>query len=1044
MNARFFFNLLLSACALFFTNALIAQCDTEFDLEQKAYFDNLIESLENRGDRSQTVDVPVAFHIMTVNGNPQYNAANLVGVIAQCNQWYADGNFSISQCGSPFYYAQGTNSPAINHVINVYITTSYTGCGVYFGLIQINPNCSLPMDEILAHEIGHALGLPHTHGYTNYGTTTELANGSNCTTHGDQFCDTPADPNILGLVNGSCNYVGTLTDANGDFYTPDTGNIMSYTNGNCRTHFSTEQLERMYDVAVANNYYCCLTPVPAVQNLTTCLNTSLLINVNSPVPTIFWYEQPTGGLPIHEGQSYQTPVLSQSTNLYAEAYDGCSSDRAKITIEVLPGLGILDNIPQQISSFEGIGGEGGQGGQGVSGLEGSISNKIHTDTLDYFIVGGTQLWSFDGEILNHIYTFNIAGGTNVASFSDTGEKLLIAINDWNANQALYSSDGTTDGTVEVKSWPAATYDYSNFWLTSFGSQTLFMLTTSSSTAELWKTDGTGPGTVLVKGLSPTSGYNDFGMTAFNGHVYFAASASGNNNELWRTDGTTAGTALFAEINPTAGSSPDLLGSFGGELYFSANDGTNGQELWKTDGINAPNLVADINAAGSSNIYLHFIFEDHMIFGANDGFSGTELWKTDGTAMGTELLADLNPGGSSYPGRFCESNGKVYFGAGIVNGEHQALFVYDPILSEVQLVKRFGQTGYGGVDELFSLNNLLYFRAANTGNNYELWASDGMSSGTKMLVEINPSAIQGSSPSSLFSRNNKLFFMANNGTTGQQLWSFSKENLTFCAGQEAVIQTGNTSGVVNWFDDPAGNSLVHTGFAYTIPNAQGMQSIWASLTISGCESALTDFSVDVFKIDSLQVEEFVCEGSATDLLVYVNGSSPAVWFDLNSGTPQTSASFMDIAPGSYDLHVNFDGICALDTAFNVVGLPVLSWYLDNDLDGYGAILPPQLSCFPVYGHVNAPGDCNDNNPGIHPGAPGNSNGIDTNCNGVIDPGEAFCQGDFNGDGFVNTSDLFIFLGNYGCTASCPVDLNADGIVNASDLFILLSLYGIVCP
>ena len=89
--------------------------------------------------------------------------------------------------------------------------------------------------------MGHALGLPHTHGLTNMGTTDELADGSNCAVAGDRFCDTPADPNLLGKVDGACRYVGTARDARGMAYTPNTANIMSYSNTPCMTFFSPQQ-----------------------------------------------------------------------------------------------------------------------------------------------------------------------------------------------------------------------------------------------------------------------------------------------------------------------------------------------------------------------------------------------------------------------------------------------------------------------------------------------------------------------------------------------------------------------------------------------------------------------------------------------------------------------------------------------------------------------------------------------------------------------------------------------------------------------------------
>lgn len=107
--------------------------------------------------------------------------------------------------------------------------------------------------ETLIHEMGHFFGLYHPHrGYHNADGSDaqyrEFVNGSNCNTHGDEICDTPADPKLSkpGYMFG-CNYVGAATDGNGDSFVPDTDLYMSYTNSECRTRFSNEQLGYMYD-----------------------------------------------------------------------------------------------------------------------------------------------------------------------------------------------------------------------------------------------------------------------------------------------------------------------------------------------------------------------------------------------------------------------------------------------------------------------------------------------------------------------------------------------------------------------------------------------------------------------------------------------------------------------------------------------------------------------------------------------------------------------------------------------------------------------------
>ena len=100
------------------------------------------------------------------------------------------------------------------------------------------------------HEMGHCLGLYHTHQGTQVGSDgcPELVNGSNSVMCGDYITDTHADPCIWHPTQ--CLYAGSSdnVDANGEQYHPDPYNVMSYSAKQCRTVLTDGQVTRIKEM----------------------------------------------------------------------------------------------------------------------------------------------------------------------------------------------------------------------------------------------------------------------------------------------------------------------------------------------------------------------------------------------------------------------------------------------------------------------------------------------------------------------------------------------------------------------------------------------------------------------------------------------------------------------------------------------------------------------------------------------------------------------------------------------------------------------------
>jgi ELWxxDGT repeat protein len=201
---------------------------------------------------------------------------------------------------------------------------------------------------------------------------------------------------------------------------------------------------------------------------------------------------------------------------------------------------------------------------------------------------------------------------------------------------LWVNDGTPTGTTPVLSDASGPRPVSPYGLTAFrGALYFFDASGQGGNPELWRTDGTAAGTHLVMAFPlppyapPAYDYPDPGpLTPVGDQLFFRADTLGHGRELWKTDGTPEGTVLVKDIAPgPATSRLTSLTAAGGRLYFTADDGEHGNELWESDGTAAgTRLVQDIlPGPASSDPQDLTAAEGILYFTANDGEHGRELW-----------------------------------------------------------------------------------------------------------------------------------------------------------------------------------------------------------------------------------------------------------------------------------------------------------------------------------------------------------------------------------------------------------------------------------
>jgi ELWxxDGT repeat protein len=541
----------------------------------------------------------------------------------------------------------------------------------------------------------------------------------------------------------------------------------------------------------------------------------------------------------------------------------------------------------------------------------------------FFFSADHELWVSDGTAAGTVAISTAIDPTNLTALNGT---VVFGATDAAAGSELWVSDGTAAGTARLKdinpgpsgSSPSADVssqtDYAPF--ASFDGRVYFAAGDHTHGRQLWESDGTAAGTIMLTDINP-AGIGNYGsfnshppganareVAAVDGRLFFSASDGFHGSQPWTSPGTSDGTRMVKSIGTgTNGSEPAENYVTAGKLtFFEAHDGVHGDELWATDGTAAgTHLVSDIDPGRNGSYPFELTpFDNKILFAADDGVHGRRLWISDGTESGTFQLNDLSisPGPAvAYPiPYFAELKGVMLFAADDgVNGRE--LWRTDGTVAGTVLLEDIATGTYPGPHQtprssfptdLVAFDGKVYFSASDGVGGTQLWASDGTTNGTSPITDLNPGQFGGIYPAHLTAFHGHLFFSANDGVNGTQLW----ETDGTAAGTTMItdVNPGQHAGI-----SPANLTVVGNRLFFTARDDTHGNELWVSDGTVAGTGQIKDINPGAG--DSIAAQPLIMSEVNGMLLFSADDGTHGVELWRSNGTPGGTTLVKDINPGS---------------------------------------------------------------------------------------------------------------------------------------------------
>ncbi|MBX3026911.1 hypothetical protein KF840_18545 [bacterium] len=368
------------------------------------------------------------------------------------------------------------------------------------------------------------------------------------------------------------------------------------------------------------------------------------------------------------------------------------------------------------------------------------------------------LWRSDGTAQGTVELARVAGDRRFqgpCAIAATSERVIFAAvhrQDDGFALDVWRSDGTAAGSERIaRLVSAGRWDPHLF---AVGDRVYFDALSDGAPA-LWKTDGSGGGTRLVKTLA-AAGETAYPipLAALGDQLLFAVYGREGTAALWRSNGTAGGTAPVVERTfPAELGTPNLV--LGGRMLFSVA----GEGIFATDATRAGTAlaVAGVEAAAFARLGAAVLF-----LGRDP--DGSALWRWDERAAAPARVVDL--GQAAFGQEIAALDGQVLFT--LASGPEKSLWRSDGTAAGTRLL-----TTLPTIDALSGAGGRAFFAAPGDDEASELWTSDGTAAGTHLLADIaaDDQFTDSSFPADLVAVGDRLFFTAvDTAARGRQLWA----------------------------------------------------------------------------------------------------------------------------------------------------------------------------------------------------------------------------------------------------------------------------------